>query len=458
MTSWLAELAFMGDEIRPRVLLEANAGRLARVEPLAMEVAPPAGTRVLSGLTLPGLANVHSNAFHRALRGRCQEPESGGSDFWGWRRRMYALAGFLDPEQYFELCRAALGEMALAGVAAVGEFHYLHHRPGGAPYSRPEMEEALVAAASEAGVRLTLLDTCYLRPGFGVDQLQGAARRFGDGTAAAWARRAERLVETDTLRRGAAIHSVRAVDPASMRQVGAWARERGAPLHLHLSEQPEENRDCLQATGMTPTELVQAAEVLGPGTTAIHAIHLSPEDVARLGSSETTVCACPTTERDLGDGVCPAAELARAGSRLCLGSDSNAVTDLFEEARALELDLRLVSHRRGGIAAQELLRAASGHGMAALGWDSGELCRGRLADFATLELQSPRLAGAGVADLVPRTVFGATAADVSSLVVGGREVVRDGHHLGLGSVAERLETALEALEPAWSRAVEEVTG
>lgn len=457
MQLWLAELAWTGTSLVPRLLLEEEAGRFSRVEELGTGLIPP-GAKVLSGLTLPGLANVHSHGFHRALRGRSEEAQGGGGSFWEWRRRMYTLAGFLTPDDYFGLCRAALGEMALAGITAVGEFHYLHHRPGGHPYPRPEMEEAVIAAAEEAGLRLTLLDTCYLRPGFDGGPLEGAALRFSDRDAQAWARRADGLADGPRLRLGAAIHSVRAVAPDAIRVVADWAKDRGAPLHLHLSEQPEENLASLRSTGMTPTELIDSCGVLGPQTTAVHAIHLTPTDIRRLGQTGTGICVCPTTERDLGDGVCAADQLQAAGSPLCLGSDSNAVIDLFEEARAVELDRRLVTGGRGWLSSSALLRAATAQGMAALGWNSGELRRGTLADFATLNLSGPRLAGAGLADLLPRVVFGAGAGDVRSVVVGGELVVEDGHHVGLGSVAEKLGVVLEALEPSWQRALAELAG
>lgn len=452
MPSWLAELAWTGERLERRVLLEAAGGRLGRAQSLGQAPAPPEA-RELSGLTLPGLANVHSHAFHRALRGRCQRSKSGGSDFWGWRERMYSLAGLLSPDQYFELCRATLGEMALSGITAVGEFHYLHHQPSGLPYPGPEMEDAVVAAAEEAGVRLTLLDTCYLRSGFDGAPLRGAAVRFGDQDAHGWVRRVERAADGPKLRRGAAVHSVRALDQGAIKLVAAWAGARQAPLHLHLSEQPEENAACLRATGLTPTQLLDGCGVLGPQTTAVHAIHLTDADLLRLGQTQTKICVCPTTERDLGDGVCRVDELQAAGSPLCLGSDSNAVVDLFEEARAIELDRRLVTGRRGQLSPEALLRAATSQGMAALGWGAGELRPGGLADFITLDLSSPRLAGAGLPDLLPRVVFGAGAADVHSVVVAGEEVVQDRHHLRLGGIGERLETVLEALEPAWRSAL-----
>ena len=444
MNSWLLELAWTGRGLERRLLLEEAEGRIARLLPLGDGPAPR-GARVVSGLTLPGLANAHSHAFHRALRGRQQRPSAGRSDFWSWREGMYRLAGRLTPEQLFRLARATYGEMALAGITAVGEFHYLHHQEGGRPYRGPLMEEALVAAADEAGVRLTLLDTCYLRPGFQGGELKGPGARFSDRDGESWRRRVEGLSTPPHVILGAAIHSVRAVDPGAMAVVRDWAEERGAPLHLHLSEQLAENRDCRRATGLSPTELVARLEVLGERTTAVHAIHLSRHDVELLGSTGTTVCACPTTERDLGDGVCPALELERAGCPLSLGTDGQAVIDLFEEARAVELDQRIRRHRRGLHEPEALLRAATRGGSRALGWDAGELREGRLADFIAVSLQGCRLAGAELGDPVAQVVYAAHPADVHQVVVAGRVVVEDGEHRRLGSVGSLLEQSLSEL-------------
>jgi formiminoglutamate deiminase len=260
----------------------------------------PAGARRLAGLVLPGLANAHSHAFHRALRGRTH---AGRGDFWSWREGMYALAARLEPDSYLALARAAYAEMALAGITTVGEFHYLHHPPGGGRYANPNaFGEALAAAAAEAGVRLTLLDACYLRADVDGSPLAGTQLRFGDGDADAWAERASALDAT-AARVGAAIHSVRAVPPAAMRVVAAWAEERAVPLHLHLSEQLRENQACLAATGLSPTGLSAETGVLGPRTTAVHATHLADDDLRLLGGSITGACICPTTERDLADGV-----------------------------------------------------------------------------------------------------------------------------------------------------------
>jgi formiminoglutamate deiminase len=443
LKAWHAELAWLGPErgVVERVLVEIEGDRIAGVRE---GVDPPAGATRLAGVTIPGLANGHSHAFHRALRGRTQR---GRGDFWSWRELMYQVAAGLTPDRYLELARATYAEMVLAGITAVGEFHYLHHDPAGRPYADPNrMGEALVEAAGHAGIRLTLIDTCYLRAGLGGEPLAGPQVRFGDGDAGAWAERAGGLRDRPGVRVAAGIHSVRAVDQAGMSTVAAWAEARQAPLHLHLSEQPAENQACLAATGLTPAALAEAAGVLGPRTTAVHATHLTGDDIARLGATRTIACFCPTTERDLADGVGPAKAPADAGSPLCLGSDSHAVIDLFEEARAVELDERLATRRRGHHRPADLLAAATQDGMDALGWDAGRLAPGRLADLVTVGLDSVRLAGARPAEAVDHLVFAAGAADVTSVVVGGRQVVRDGHHLLVGDVGQALAQAIAALD------------
>ena len=292
MSAWHAELAWLGPGrgMAERVLIEVDGERITAVTEGAD---PPAGAPRLAGVTIPGLANGHSHAFHRALRGRTHR---GGGDFWTWRELMYQVAGVLDPDRYLELATATYAEMALAGITAVGEFHYLHHDPAGRPYADPnQMGEVLIEAAGRAGVRLTLIDTCYLRAGFDGQALAGAQVRFGDGDADAWAERAGALRDRPGVRVAAGIHSVRAVDPAAMATVAAWADGRRAPLHLHLSEQRAENQACVAATGRTPAALAESAGVLGPRTTAVHATHLTEEDVALLGATRTTACFCPTT-------------------------------------------------------------------------------------------------------------------------------------------------------------------
>jgi formiminoglutamate deiminase len=439
-TYW-CELAWLGGEsLDEGVTVEVDGERIASVA--AGVAGPPPGASRLDGITIPGLANAHSHAFQRALRGRTQ---GGRGDFWTWREAMYELASRLDPDLYLALARATYGEMALAGITCVGEFHYLHHGPGGAPYADPNaMGEAVLQAAREAGIRITLIDACYLHGGIG-KELTGAQQRFGDGDAERWAARVDELGEGAGTRIGAAIHSVRAVDPDSAASVAAWARERKAPLHAHLSEQPAENQACLEAYRATPTTLLNEAGALGERFVAVHGTHLDDADFALLGGAGSTCCLCPTTERDLADGIGEAERMRRDGIAIALGSDSHAVIDLFEEARAVELDERLGSGERGRHPAGTLLEAASDAGHRCLGWpDAGRIEPGAVADLVTVALESPRLAGTDPPGAVGSLIFAASAADVTGVIAGGREIVRERRHVDL-DVPRELEVAIRGV-------------
>ena len=441
MTAYWCELAWLGGErAEAGVLVEIEDGRIAAVTSGASE--PPAGAVRLGGMTIPGLANAHSHAFQRALRGRTQQ---GTGSFWTWREQMYRAADRLDPETYLALARATYAEMALAGVTCVGEFHYLHHGPGGTPYDDPnEMGRALIAAAGEAGVRITLLDACYLHGGIG-EPLAGAQERFSDGSAEAWVERVDRLSGAgpgERVRVGAAIHSMRAVDPESAAAVARWAHGRDRPLHAHVSEQPAENEACLQAYGRTPTALLADARALDAAFTAVHGTYLDEADARLLGEAAACCCVCPTTERDLADGIGSMRRLVDAGASLSLGSDSHAVIDLFEEARAVELDERLASRERGRHSAADLLRAATEGGHACLDWpDAGRLEPGARADLVTVSLHSVRLAGTDSETAIESVVFAAAAPDVRSVIVDGREVVSEGRHVSI-DVAWELDEAV----------------
>ncbi|MEV4625877.1 formimidoylglutamate deiminase [Micromonospora sp. NPDC049523] len=423
-----AEYAWLpGDEApTPDVLIEVDDGRFSGV---TAGVQVPPGVHRLPGVTLPGLANTHSHAFHRALRGHTH---TGGGTFWSWRDRMYEVAGRLDPDTYLALARATYAEMALAGITCVGEFHYLHHQPDGSPYAEPNvMGAALVEAAAQAGVRLTLLDTLYLTSTVDGEPLHGVQRRFGDRDVDAWSDRHGKLPSAPHLRLGAALHSVRAVPLGALSSFAY--RNSGGPLHFHLSEQRAENDACLATHGCTPVQLLADMGVLGPTATAVHATHLSEDGVALLGETGTGTCLCPTTERDLADGIGPARALADAGSPLSLGSDSHAVIDLFEEARAVELDERLRTERRGHFGPAELTHAATAAGHTALGWaDAGTIAAGFRADLVTVRLDSVRTAAVPPAGVF----FAATAADVTDVLVDGRVVVRDGRHVSIDVPAE----------------------
>ncbi|WP_253854765.1 formimidoylglutamate deiminase [Prauserella alba] len=414
MTEYWCEHAWLPGGVVEGVGVDVSGGVIVGIEP-----GRPRRGRTLRGLTLPGMANAHSHAFHRALRGRTHGDRG---TFWTWRELMYRLAERLDPDSYYRLARAVYAEMVLAGYTSVGEFHYLHHGPGGRRYADPNaMSAALVAAAADAGIRICLLDTCYLAGGPDTP-LDGVQLRFGDGDADGWASRvSEFRPEGDHVVVGAAAHSVRAVPAADLSAVAGWAS--GKPLHVHLSEQRAENDDCLRVHGVTPTALLERHGVLGERTTAVHATHLSDDDMSTLGASRTRACFCPTTERDLGDGIGPASALAAAGVRLCLGSDSHAVVDAFEEARALELNERLAAEARGRFAVGDLLAAAADHG--AIGFDDvGRIEAGMQADLVTVRLDSVRTAGAAP----DGALLAATGADVTDVLVAGRPVVRDGVH------------------------------
>ncbi|HET9899186.1 MAG TPA: formimidoylglutamate deiminase [Streptosporangiaceae bacterium] len=489
--AWHAELAWLpGVGVLPDVLIEAEGDRFTAIAPGISGESVPAGTIGLRGLTLPSLANAHSHAFHRALRGVSQRPpDASAGSFWTWRERMYAVAERLDPDSYLALARAVYAEMTLAGIGCVGEFHYVHHAPGGTPYADPNaMGKALVQAAAEAGLRITLLDTCYLCGGLDASgasmPLAGAQLRFGDGSAAAWAERMGLLgadghgALSAGARLGAAIHSVRAVPPDEMQAVAAWSGRTGAPLHVHLSEQVAENEACLAAYRSTPAAVLYDAGVLGPRTTVVHATHLTSADMRLLGGTETFACVCPTTEADLADGLGPFGGLAASGCRLTVGSDSQAVIDLFEETRRIELYERLARGTRGVFGPEALGTAMTWDGHASLGWpDAGEIAPGSLADLVTVSLDSTRLAGiaeaaggagvsggaraaggtgaaggawagrAGAPDLgiLEAVIFAASSADVRNVVIGGRDVVVDGRHMLVDDVPGALASAIGAL-------------
>ena len=439
---WCERAWLGGPRAEAGVVIEVDGDRIGSV---ASGVRTrPEDAVPLAGLTLPALANAHSHAFHRALRGRTH---TGRGNFWTWRDLMYRVAARLDPDRYYWLARAVFAEMALAGIGVVGEFHYVHHRPDGSPYDDPlAMGAALVAAARDAGLRLTLLDTLYLHGGLDPGSARGYSSprpeqvRFSDGSAEQWAERAGSMAAAasgPSVRVGAAVHSVRAVDPASIKVAVDWARERGAPLHFHASEQPAENEHCLAVHGRTPVEVIDEAGGLGPDATLVHATHATEQDLALIGEAGAHCCFCPTTEHDLADGVGPAEALARAGAPLCLGSDSHAVVDLFAEARTVELDQRAATHERGVFGAEELASMATAAGYRSLGWpEGGVLEPGALADFATVGLDSVRLAGVGVDSALAAVIFAATSADVRHLVVGGKTVVRGGTHTSIDAASE----------------------
>jgi formiminoglutamate deiminase len=437
MTSYWAEHAWLPHGLAADVRFDVVDGRFGAVHAKAR---PHQGDIRLPGVVLPGLANAHSHAFHRALRGRTH---SDVGNFWSWRDQMYAVTRHLDPDSYLALARAVYAEMALAGITVVGEFHYVHHAPDGARYSDPNaMGRALIQAAHEAGIRLTLLDTCYLAGGLSSDghlPLDEVQQRFTDGDVDAWAARVAALEPSDTTRIGAAVHSIRAVPRDQLAPMAELTR--GRVVHAHVSEQPAENLAAQMFYGATPTELLAEAGLVSDHFSAVHATHLSERDIELLGEARATACFCPTTERDLADGIGPARELAESGAWLSLGSDQHAVIDPFEEIRGLEMHERLVSNERGRFTAEELLEAASVSGYRSLGWaDAGSIVDGQVADFVVVRTDTVGTAGSRAGQIL----YCATRTDVDRVVVGGQTIVEDGTHM-LGDVAGLLTTSLAAV-------------
>ena len=440
MVAYHAQYAWRGGESADeRVRLEVSGGVITSVE-VGVEVRP--GDVVIRGLVMPGLVNAHSHAFHRALRGITH---AGSGDFWSWREPMYAIANRLNPDNYRALATAVFAEMALAGITGVGEFHYVHHPVGGGRYDDPNaMGRAMVDAARTAGVRLALLDVAYLHAGLDKPEPLSEQARFSDGSMDAWLDRVDALGEGgEGWTVGLAPHSVRAVHPRDLDDV--VANRHGRVVHLHVSEQPAENAAWVKATGLTPTGVLAEAGLLGPHLCAVHATHLTEADIALLGSSGSHVCFCPTTERDLADGIGPARRLVEAGATLCLGSDSHAMIDLFEEARAVEHDERLITGVRGNHSPASLLEAATRNGATSLGWAAHGLAVGSPADFIALELDTVRLASFDARNAAAHVVHAAAPGDVRDVWVAGTQVVANRNHASIGDVPGALRSAIASV-------------
>ncbi|EAP98323.1 atrazine chlorohydrolase [Janibacter sp. HTCC2649] len=439
MTTYWCEHAQLPDKVHRGVRLTVVDGRFSEI---ATDTKPRDADVRLGGVVLPGFANAHSHAFHRMLRGRTH---GDGGNFWTWREQMYAVTARLDPDTYFALARGVFTEMVASGYTVVGEFHYLHHGPGGKPYDDPNaMGSALVAAAEEAGIRLTLLDTCYLSGGLdsaGHLPLDEVQTRFSDGSVQAWAERVDALQDSAMVRIGAAAHSVRALTGEQLAEFATVVGDR--PVHAHVSEQMGENLTTQLVYGASPVEHLTDAGLLGEGFTAVHATHLSDVDLDLMGRSGAGACFCPTTERDLADGIGPGCELAEREVPICLGSDQHAVIDPFEEIRGIEMHERLKSHERGRFGVAQLLEMGTSAGYRSLGWDGGRIAVGALADLVAVRIDSRRTGGVAPAQIIS----GATGADVTDVVVGGRRIVSSGVH-PLGPVDDVVAEAIVAVRSA----------
>jgi formimidoylglutamate deiminase len=399
---------------------------------------------------LPGFVNVHSHAFQRLIRGKSESRAVAGKDFWSWRGTMYHAAASLDPQQVYDVARMAFLEMALAGTTTVGEFHYLHTAPDGRSYDDPNLlSQQVIAAAQSVGIRIVLLRCAYLRSGYQLPRDPGQTRFFE--TIAEFLANMDALVRqvpsgSSDVRLGVAPHSIRAVPLDDLKEVVAWARQKSLPIHMHMAEQVAENEACVREYGATPVALTGKHQLLGPDWTAVHAIHITAEETAMLGDADATICSCPTTERNLGDGILAADRMMKGGVRIALGSDSQAQIDPLEDARELDYHLRLEQQQRAildqiddqGLATR-LFDCATVNGARALAVPAGKLAQGSFADFFTVDLHDISIAGHTAGDLLPLIVFGMDRTAIRDVAVNGNLIVRDGRHSLQNEIISRYE-------------------
>ena len=487
LIAWIPELIYTSGRFESgRALVCDAAGtilRLPRVEELGDEKRIRLPRRAL----LPGMVNAHSHAFQRVLRGRTEyrtNDQNARDSFWTWREMMYSAATRLTPEDVYDASRMAFLEMALSGMTALGEFHYLHHAPDGKPYDDPNLlAKEVVRAAGDVGLRIALLRVAYVRSGFRTHSNPQQVR-FIEGDVESYLKNLESLISSvisptvregdlpqqavadaracDTIWVGLAPHSVRAVPLEYLRKIIDYANEHELKVHMHVAEQPAEVSACVEEYGRSPAALLETEGLLNDNFTAVHAIHVTPKAIAAFAKTGALVCACPTTERNLGDGVVPADEYLKHGVPICLGTDSHAQIDPFEEARELEYHLRLQKMERAVLGARTSVSAdrdaradgtladgrvsAIGHllfdcatvsGARSIGSPNGTLDVGKPADFFTVDLNDPSIAGAAAGDLLSSIVFSASRAAVREVVVGGKPIVSEGQHLIQEEVVER---------------------
>lgn len=453
--AWLPDLIYTGRGFeRGLALVSDSAGRIARIAKateIRGNIVPLKGRAML-----PGLVNAHSHAFQRVIRGRT-EYRTGtkeSDNFWTWREMMYSAAARLSPEDLYTASRMAFLEMAACGITSVGEFHYLHHAPEGKAYDDPNLlSKTVIAAARDVGLRICLLRVAYARSGFKTEPNPKQAR-FIERDSENFLANAERLraeVEKEHAGRawaGVAPHSIRAVPLDYLHDCFHYALEKELPLHMHIAEQPAEIEACLKEYDRTPVALLESEGLLHAGFTGVHGIHLTEEEAQALGRARSIVCACPTTERNLGDGIVPAELLFKENVRISLGTDSHTQIDLLEDARELEYHMRLQKLERvvlqgtsqgASALAARLFDCATLHGAESIKIPAGggTLEPGRAADFFTVDLHHPTIAGASTEDLLAHVVFSLSQAAVRETVVSGRMIVESGQHRSQAEIIEK---------------------
>ena len=417
-----ADLTWTGERFEPGIQIRiGDDGRITKVGPLGE--APD--LRLHGRALIPGMVSTHSHAFQRGLRGRGERFPAGAGSFWTWREAMYDLVDRLDPDTFQSLCLQTFREMRAAGVTCVGEFHYYHHGPELDGWA---FDERVLRAASEAGIRIALIQSYYRTGTFG-QPLEGAQRRFGSPSTAAFWEQVDRLsglLDPRTQTLAASVHSLRAASLEDLHAVYDEARRRDLVFHIHVEEQIREVQDSLAFYGRRPMSLL--LETLGTATdvTAVHCTHTDPEDMERFVAGGGTVCLCPLTEGNLGDGIAGVPHLREIGGTVCLGSDSNARISSLEDMRWLEYAQRLATRSRGvvrdhdGNVGRVLLQAATVDGARALDVEAGRIEPGLWADLAAIDLGAPSLAGWEPDMLLDALIFGASEETVAATCVGGR--------------------------------------
>ena len=405
-----------------------------------------------AGIVIPGLTNAHSHAFQRALAGRTEHRSGAGRDsFWTWRRQMYGLVGRLDAGRFAAIARQAYVEMLESGYTSVVEFHYLHRVPAGSG-TADTMFEAVRSAASASGIRLTYVPVIYERAGFDRDDPTACQRHF-TMDAAGFLAHQERAAERASARIRVAVgaHSLRAVGEPSLRQVAARATETGAPMHLHIAEQQREVDQCLATHGQRPVRWLMDRFEVDRNWCLVHATHMDDDECRDLAVSGATVCLCPTTEANLGDGLFPLADFLEAGGEIAIGSDSHVSINPFEELRWLEYGQRLRSRSRNVASlhhphvGQELFLRVLAGGAQAGGQSRVGLEEGAPADLVVLDDSDPMLAGHGAATLLDALVFSGYRLPIQRVMVEGEWQVIDGEHVDRHETARAFGEALANL-------------
>ena len=459
LIAWLPELIYDAGNFKTQVAVICNDhGTIVEVGPVG-ELENPVSLK--NRALLPGLVNAHSHAFQRVIRGRTEYRTANNKDsFWTWREMMYGAVTRLTPEDVYDASRMAFLEMALSGITAVGEFHYLHHAPDGTAYNDPNlMAQEVVRAANDVGLRIALLRVAYARSGYETE-VNPQQLRFIETNPEAYLKNVEQLRsdlgDGEMAWVGIAPHSVRAVPLNYLKEIVNVANQQRLPVHMHVAEQPAEVSACIEEYGRSPVALLETEGLLSERFTAVHAIHLTPKAVGMLAEARALVCACPTTERNLGDGIVPADSFFKQGVRVALGTDSHIQIDLLEDARELEYHLRLQKMERAildpggslilrkGLAAR-LFGCATVSGAESINAPGGSLEPGRAADFFTVDLNDPSIAGAAPDDLLSSIVFSLSKTAVKDVVVGGKRIVEDGRHAQQEEIVERFKALQERL-------------